>query len=58
MKWPLDRKDRDPAKPEFLVKRNGLNIVMHDRQIHEDAAPCLETFDQGSNKGLADSRQT
>ena len=53
----LDGKHRNAEEAELFVKRDGLFVVMNDRQVHIGAVPGLEIFRKMPYQRLADSGQ-
>ena len=52
----LHAEEMDPAEAELVVKRDGLVVVVHDRQIHVGQSLGLEMLGQAADQGLADPR--
>ncbi len=51
----LDRENRNALKAELFVQRDGLLIIVHDRQVHEGRAARFEMIGQPAHQRLADA---
>ncbi len=51
----LDRKGRDLAKTQLLIKRDCLFIIVQNRQVHIGCAACLEMFGQMADQCFAET---
>ena len=54
----LDREDGDAAKAELFIKRDGLLVVVHHRQVEIGGTARLEVFGEPAHQHLADARMT
>ena len=52
----LDGEDRDALEAQPLIQLDGLEVVVHHREIDEDAAPRLVELDDLADQVLADAR--